>query len=379
MFGRTVVRVILAAAVWLTVVAAPAHAALPSYRKIAEYDVGFGRITGVDVDGRSVYAVSSRRIHQGGRIARFKLQSGERIWRSRIVCPGWGPQVMDSVVLTQGTDCTAQLGGVGAIFAVRARDGDVAFTTEAHSGVVGDGAAYLTAFGDPASPQPGVVRAYDRKGHILWSYDPGGQQRAPVVLAAGADAVYILDDMGVVALAAGDGSVQWRHDLGPTEQLHEVYGMESDGTLFFSGQTSGGIGGAGTGSHPFTVAIDGSTGEIRWTSDGRLGDVANGIEYETADSDLVTNDYLVARSTVNGSIVWMNTAQYALGWADPIVDSGLVWVRTYDDAAMPVIHVFNAADGIGMGLAPWRKILGVFDGLVLVPKYGGRVLAFEPE
>jgi outer membrane protein assembly factor BamB len=356
---------------------APAHAATSAFRKVAEYDIGFGRITGLDVDGRSLYLMSSRRIQQGGRLARFKLQTGERIWASRVLCPGWGPQALDSFVFTQGTGCPSGLGNIGSIYAVHARNGETAFTTQAHSGLVADGAAYLTAFGDATNQSSGLVRAYDRKGHVQWETDLGGQTFALRILAAGDNVVYILDDFGVVALSGTDGSTLWRRNLGSTEQFADLHGIASDGTLLFSGQTPGSPG-AGGESKPFTLAMSSSTGETVWSSDGRLGDAANGIEYETADSDLVDNVFLVARSIVDGSVVWSATAQYASGFAHPMVDAGVVWVRTIDDAATPEFRRFDAADGTVVGRVPWRNIVGLEDGLVFVPRPGDRVLAFEP-
>ena len=371
------VRGILAAvtvAASIPVFVTPAQAAFPTYRKVAEYDVGIGRVTAVDVDGHVLYAMASRPVRGGGRLARFKLGTGGLLWRSKISCPGWGPQVLGSFVFVQGDMCS---GGVGTFYAVRAKDGETAFTTEAHSGVIGDGAAYLSTFGDATNQSSGLVRAYDRKGHVLWETDLGGQMFTLRVVAAGDNTVYILDDLGVVALSQIDGSILWRRTFGSLEQFSDLHGIAADGTLLFSGQTPGSAG-AGGESKPFTLAMSSSTGDIVWSSDGRLGDVANGIEYETADSDLVDNDFLVARSIVDGSVVWRETAAYASGFAHPMVDAGLVWVRAGDDAGTPEFQVFDAADGSRLGRAPWKNIVGLEDGMVFVPRPGGRVVAFEP-
>jgi outer membrane protein assembly factor BamB len=356
------------------VLVAPVQAAVPAYRKVAEYDLGTGRVTGVDVDGRSLYAMSSRPVHGGGRLARFKLRRGDLLWRSKVACPGWGPQAMGSLVFVLGETCS---GGVGIISAVRARDGETAFTTEAQSGVIGDGAAYLSSFSDATNPSSGLVRAYDRKGHVLWETDVGGQMFPLRVVAAGDNAVYILDDLGVVALSQGDGSMLWRRTFGSIEQFSDLHGIAADGMLLFSGQTPGSPG-AGGESKPFTLAMSASTGDIVWSSDGRLGDVANGIEYEIADSDVVDNDFLVARSVFGGSVVWSATAAYASGFTHPMVDAGLVWVRAGDDAGTPEFQVFDAADGTRLGRAPWKNIVGLENGMVFVPRPGGRVVAFEP-
>jgi outer membrane protein assembly factor BamB len=369
------VRGLLAAVVLAASVPAfitPAQAAAPTYRKVAAYDLGAGRITGIDVVGSSLYAMSSRRMISGGWIARFKLRTGLRVWRSGLECPDWGPQATDGVVFAQGAGCSA---GIGAIVALQRSDGIVALATDAHSGVVSDDVAYLTAFGDPLNPGSGIVRAFDRKGLILWESDLGGQSFSLRILAAGDGAVYVADDLGVTALSDRDGRLLWHHNLGPIDSRLDIYGMAANGRLLLSGESDGGVGGGGSG--PFTLAMDASTGEIVWTSDGRLGEVANGTEYEIADRDLARDGSLVARSMVDGSVVWRTDAANDRGFSNPMVDAGRVWVRAYDDAGTPQFLVYDATDGSALGAAPWQDVIGVSNGLVFVPRAGGRIVAFR--
>jgi len=354
----------------------PAQALVPAYTKVAEYELGAGRITGIDVVGSSLYAMSSRRTIQGGWLARFKLRTGARVWRSSLDCPGWGPQATGSVVFAQGAGCS---GGIGSIVALRRSDGALALATDAHSAAVGEGVAYLAAFGDPTNLGSGIVRAYDRKGLLLWESDLGSQLFSLRILAADGNAVYVADDLGVAALSDRDGSLLWRHNLGPIDSRPDIYAIASDARLLLSGEATGGGGvGGGGSSGPFTVSMDATTGDIVWTSDGRLGDVANGIEYETADSGVIRGDSLVARSIVDGSVVWQAESANVLGFSDPIVGAGRVWVRAYDDAATPEYEVFDATDGSKLGQAFWHDVIGVSNGLVFVPRSGGRIVAFRP-
>ena len=91
-------------------------------------------------------------------------------------------------------------------------------------------------------------RRVSAAGLLLWESDLGSQLFSLRILAADGNVVYVADDLGVAALSDRDGSLLWRHNLGPIDSRPDIYAIASDARLLLSGEATGGSGVGGGGS-----------------------------------------------------------------------------------------------------------------------------------
>ena len=88
MRSRVIVLAVVAAASMTALSTAPAGAALPAYHRIAVYEAGLSSVGSMDIDGRSLYAISGSSREIGARLTRFDLDTTEPIWRLKLICGG---------------------------------------------------------------------------------------------------------------------------------------------------------------------------------------------------------------------------------------------------------------------------------------------------
>lgn len=153
-----------------------------------------------DSDGSVVYAAAS-----GGRVARYKLNSGQADW-----------QIETGKTLSAGVGAGAGLAVVGTpkgeVLAFRAQDGQPAW----QAALPGEILARPLVYGDAVFVRAGDGRVYKldaRNGKILWTYSriqPALLLREPGGIAADTQAVFVGHAGGkLTALAQGNGAPLW--------------------------------------------------------------------------------------------------------------------------------------------------------------------------
>jgi PQQ-like domain len=359
---------IAVAALFVTVLVVPSRATafmaetLPAYRVLTEYHVGLAHIASVDVEGHSLYATSSRRDSSGGRFARFDLETGERLWRQKLVCPGWGPHAFKSVVLIQDLGCSES---PGTIYGVRRSDGAETFFTDGLTGVVAGDDAFLTNNIGQGYSTISVWKYSLPSGIVRWEYGPFPRDRHLEVIAAGSRTVDVLDWQAktVTALDARDGHEVWSIGFGGSVSTN---GVQAGGLLLVTVCVC-----SPAGDSSSSVALDAETGELVWSAPGALGSVGNGVAY------LNENGAINARVVADGSLLWSAPAGVPPA-ADPEIGAGIVWVRVVDTLGVASMRAYDASTGAFLGTEPWPRIVGFLGQQVLVPTEDGRVLAYAP-
>jgi outer membrane protein assembly factor BamB len=337
--------------------------ALPTYHVVTEYDVGLSLIGNVDVEGTSLYATSTRRDTEGGRLARFDLATGDRLWRNKLLCAGWGPYAYRKIVLIQDDECSGS--SPGTIDGVRASDGQQTYDTDGTSGLAVGRMAFLTD-NDELDHDTISVWGYSiPRGHIRWEYGPFPRDRRFDVIAAGPDTVDVLNFRSetVTALDAKDGRELWSVQFGGAVSLVSA---RSGGLVLVSVCVCGAAGGTRS-----VAALDEMTGQFVWGAGGELGTVSDGVAY--------VNDggALTARRVSDGALLW-STPDAISGSSDPQVGGGIVWIHVFDPLGQRYVNAYDAATGAFIGSEPWSRVLGFVGDTVLVSLDDGRVLAYAP-
>ena len=337
---------------------------LPAYHLVMEYDVGLSTIQFVDVDGDRLYAESVRRDESWGRVARFVVARGERLWRQKLFCPGWNLEAYRSVALVQEKSCSES--SPGSIHGINASNGGFAFWTDGISGVVAGDMAFLTNnYGEDYSTIS--VWGYSLpKGRVRWEYGPFPRDRRFDVIAGGSNTVEVSNWQAhtVTALDAKNGHELWTTQFGDVIVFPD--GAQSGGLVLLTACPCG-----PAASPESVVALDESTGAFVWGASGELETVHGGVAY--------VNDggALTALRVSDGAELW-STPGAVDGSSDPQVGGGIVWVRVFSTSGVWSVKAYDASTGAFLGSKPWSRVVGFLGDTVLASRDDGRVLAYAP-
>ncbi len=320
---------------------------------------------GLAVDDGRVYAAGHK-----GEVVAFEIASGRRAWRTRIKAPlSGGTAVGDGMVLIGASD--------GRLFALDAASGKSRWSVRVSGEVLAPAAI---------SERLIALRTVDGKlhalapadGHELWVQ----QQPVPRLSLRGTARPVIAGDLvlcgfdngKVLAVNAGDGSVQWEAAITPPHGRTELERLvDIDTAVRVSGQDVYTVGFHGKVA---MLAID--TGQVWWSHD------ASSYRSLTLDDDAV---YL---STADGEIEALRTRTGAELWRQKaLLHRGLTAPAALDaDNALVVadfqgyVHFLDKATGAQAartsdGKARVSTTPVVVGNMVLVVNDRGRISAYR--
>jgi outer membrane protein assembly factor BamB len=320
---------------------------------------------GLAVDGGRVYAAGHK-----GEVAAFDIASGRMAWRTRIKAPlSGGTAAGEGMVLIGSSD--------GQLFALDAASGKRRWSVRVSGEVLAPAAI---------SERLIALRTVDGKlhalapadGHELWVQ----QQPVPRLSLRGTARPVIAGDLvlcgfdngKVVAVTAGEGSVQWEATITPPHGRTELERLvDIDTAVRVSGQDVYTVGFQGKVA---MLAID--TGQVWWSHD------ASSYRSLTLDDDTL---YL---STADGEIEALRTRTGAELWRQKaLLHRGLTAPAALDaDNALVVadfqgyVHFLDKATGALAARTSDGKVRVsttplVVGNLVLVVNDRGRISAFR--
>jgi outer membrane protein assembly factor BamB len=283
---------------------------------------------GLAVDDGHVYAAGHK-----GEVAAFDVASGRMAWRTRIKAPlSGGTGAGDGMVLVGSSD--------GRLFALDAASGKSRWSVRVNGEVLAPAAisARLIALRTVDGKLHGLAPA---DGHELWVQ----QQPVPRLSLRGTARPVIAGDLvlcgfdngKVLAVSAGDGSVQWEATIAPPHGRTELERLDDiDTAVRVSGQDVYTVGFQGKVA---MLAID--TGQLWWSHD------ASSYRSLTLDDDTL---YL---STADGEIEALRTRTGAELWRQKaLLHRGLTAPAAVDaDNALVVadfqgyVHFLDKATG----------------------------------
>jgi eukaryotic-like serine/threonine-protein kinase len=187
----------------------------------------------------------------------------------------------------------------------------------------------------------GEVFAVDaHTGAIVWRHNVPGQffLSSPTVVG---DVLYVGSGFflpyytgAVYALNAHTGEELWRNANVNAIQTAPTVG----GGLVYVGSDFGVI-----------YALDGSTGQVRWSYDttigagtGSAGALVNGVLY------LGLGQFLFAMNAADGRLLWRKQLSYDIA-SSPAVQNGVVYINSYDGG----VYALDA----GTGAVIWHRVL----------------------
>lgn len=317
------------------------------------------------VDDGRVYAAG----HKGDVVA-FELASGRVAWRARIKAPlSGGTAVGDGLVLVGTSD--------GQLFALDAASGKSRWSVHVNGEVLAPAAI---------SGRLIALRTVDGKlhalapedGHELWAQ----QQPVPRLSLRGTASPVIAGDLvlcgfdngRVLAVNAGDGSVQWEATITPPHGRTELERLvDIDTAVRVSGQDVYTVGFQGKVA---MLAID--TGQVWWSHD------ASSYHSLTLDNDtlyMATADgEIAAMRTRTGAELWRQKALLHRGLTEPAAldeDNALV-VADFQG----YVHFLDKATGalaarVSSGKARVTATPQVVGHMVLIVNDRGQISAFR--
>lgn len=177
-------------------------------------------------------------------------------------------------------------------------------------------------------------------GSVQWRYDAGGPVGAPTV---GAGTVYVGGADGTVyALSASDGSEQWRYDTG--DAVWAAPTVVEDTVYVGTGATSENRQLNQRDPHQ-VVALAVSDGSERWTFETDHEVVASAA---AADGTVYVgswDEHVYALATDDGTEQWRHELNGKVDEAAPVVADGTVYVGTSRYEATDRLYALGAADG----------------------------------
>lgn len=320
---------------------------------------------GLAVDEGHVYAAGHK-----GEVAAFDILSGRKVWRAQIKAPlSGGTAVGDGVVLIGSSD--------GRLFALDAASGKSRWSVRVNGEVLAPAAI---------SEKLIALRTVDGKlhalapadGHELWVQ----QQPVPRLSLRGTARPVIAGDLvlcgfdngKVLAVNAGDGSVQWEATITPPHGRTELERLvDIDTAVRVSGQDVYTVGFRGKVA---MLAID--TGQVWWSHD------ASSYRSLTLDDDTVylstAEGEIEALRARTGAELWRQKALAYRGLTAPVAmdaDNALV-VADYKgyvhflDKATGTLAARTSDGSVRVSTSPV-----VVGNMVLVVNDRGRISAFR--
>lgn len=320
---------------------------------------------GLAVDDGRVYAAGHK-----GEVVAFEIASGRVAWRTRIKAPlSGGTAVGEGMVLIGSSD--------GQLFALDAASGKSRWSVRVNGEVLAPAAI---------SERLIALRTVDGKlhalapadGHELWAQ----QQPVPRLSLRGTARPVIAGDLvlcgfdngRVLAVNAGDGSVQWEATIAPPHGRTELERLDDiDTAVRVSGQDVYTVGFQGKVA---MLAID--TGQVWWTHD------ASSYRSLTLDEDTL---YM---ASADGEIAAMRTRTGAELWRQKgLLHRGLTSPAALDaDNALVVadfqgyVHFLDKATGalaarVSSGKVRVSTTPQIVGNMVLVVNDRGQISAFR--
>lgn len=292
----------------------------------AKKDIPLRLMQGVSIADDRVYAAG----HEGT-VAAFDIQKGKLVWRRKTRAPlSGGTAASSQMVLVGSSD--------GRLFAFNAVDGSDLWTVRLNGQVLA-----------PATISPRVVavRTVDGKlhalspddGHELWVQ----QQQVPRLSLRGTARPLVNGDLvlsgfdngKVMAVNAGDGSVQWETTVTPPHGRTELERLDDiDSQVSVSGHDVYAVGFQGR-----IVMLALETGQVWWSHDSSS---FSGFAFDD-DALYVTeaDSQIVKRKARSGTEVWRQNVLLNRGVSAPaIVENSLV-VGDYQG----YVHFFDKDSG----------------------------------
>jgi outer membrane protein assembly factor BamB len=284
---------------------------------------------GISVADGRLYAAGHK-----GDVKAFDLQTGKLLWHKNLKAPLAGGTASDGTLMTIGTSN-------GHLFALSATDGHLLWNTTLNGEVLAPAAIseklIAVRTGD------GKLRALSpADGHELWQQ----QQQVPKLSLRGTARPVIFGDVvlcgfdngKVVAMNAGDGSVQWEVTVTPPHGRTELERLSDvDSAVIVSGQNVYAVGFQGKVA---MLALD--TGQVWWSHEASS---ARGMSVDADALYVPTSDgEILALRGRTGQELWRQTALlYRRLSAPAIMDEGLVvgdyqgYVDWFDKASGAII------------------------------------------
>ena len=275
-------------------------------KKAADLRLGLG----VSIAEGRLFAASHK-----GDVTAFDVQTGKTLWRKKLKAP-----------LSGGTAASADLVVVGSsnghLFALAAADGQLRWDVQVKGEVLAPAAI---------SEKLIAIRTGDGKlralapadGHELWQQEqqvPKLSLRGTATPVISGDVVLCGFDNGkVVAMSAGDGSVQWEVTVTPPHGRTELERLSDiDSSVIVSGQDVYAVGFQGKVA---MLALD--TGQVWWSHEASS---ARGMSIDADTVYISTSDgEIIALRTRTGAELWrQNALLYRRLSAPGAMDEGVV-------------------------------------------------------
>src|SRR5207244_1833444 len=149
------------------------------------------------VTGSSVFATSEAWDYDTGRLARFDLSTGQRIWRHDLTCSGSPVLSLRSILLED--DCSVSDPNYAEVLSMG--DGSLRYDASGFLGLVDQGTAYLTNRGGVVYGYPWTITASDvATGQTEWQISTASNSDVEYPLLVAGDTLYVKHGDAIEAL-----------------------------------------------------------------------------------------------------------------------------------------------------------------------------------
>jgi outer membrane protein assembly factor BamB len=339
----------------LTVAALKAMPAYPGMSR-SEVEIGLSNVSDPLVEGDSLFTTSTAWDGENGRLARFDITTGQKLWVHDLLCFGYPSISSDSIVITE--DCSVSDPGPAHVLSVD--DASVRYYAADQLGLVHRGVAYLTNYGDSAYQDPWRIDAQDvATGDVLWTKSTASFADRMVPELASGDTLYVDHNGAIEAWNAATGHLRWSR----TRAANVTPFAATPDALYIRWQNGD--------RHGITRwgAADGRT-------DWRIQTPEVSTPFALTPDTIYESgpDFLAARSATDGSLLWKRSGLFWSGLGQIVYAAGVVWARQQYNG----LEGYNAANGrelVSDGAPPGP--VTVAEGRVFVGSPDGRVFIYQ--